>query len=324
MILFVMALREQVNRRITAPTQVVVWPGQKNVGLGNVLLGFANAYYAALRTNAELCIHVETPVVATMASAFELGFNVSQKAGMVVGGLSFRGIPEEEAIEYFGEEHLKLCKPGVADRDALLMTSWTHAGFPCGLQAALRALILEPRGLRTHRDAFFAAIRGNTAVLDPLLDDQFEFAAAVHIRTQMRWVEDHRSEAEGKKETTAFLEQANFTDIANQLKEMAAGGDVYVASDAVAVCEALASFLEPLRVTYVAFARTRGTKVSGARELMPYFDWWALAHSRYIISRRHSDLRRKYSTFSHTAFAWGMDISAVHHTKTIHGFGFEG
>ena len=174
-------------------------------------------------------------------------------------------------------------------------------------------------------------------------DDIFD--VAIHIRSQLRWVEArrHEDDPDSIAETIAFLSETNWLNITNEISFLLEDnhpnkGVVFIASEARRISTSLASAIAT-RLPFVSVAFVNASQFKGhvrrldpMPPLLPYLEWWALAHSRFIIARRHRNLRIQMSTFSHTACAYGLNFSRVVlpstlrsrlETNFVHGGGLE-
>ena len=213
-------LRER-NSTVSAGGRRLVWVGHDKVGLGNVLAGFPDLYFRALREGATIVVGESHAITRDLVRFFDVGFaserstcepsmRASPASTCAKTYLSYKGLGAADVARLFGANATAYCRPGpmLARRPLTRAAAspdearargaetyeryegfsfWPNRTLPCGLQYGLRALIRGPgAGLARALPELEALWDGDASRLAGLVSrapGDFVYAVAVHVRT---------------------------------------------------------------------------------------------------------------------------------------------
>ena len=171
------------NSTVSAGGRRLVWVGADKVGLGNVLAGFPDLYFRALREGATIVVGESHAITRDLVRFFDVGFasessarerstcepsmRASPASTCAKTYLSYKGLGAADVARLFGANATAYCRPGpmlarrpltraaASPDEARARGAGTYEryeGFsfrpnrtlPCGLQYGLRALIRGP------------------------------------------------------------------------------------------------------------------------------------------------------------------------------------
>ena len=366
-------LRSRIRFPLHLQGQRVIWEGHPRVGLGNVLGGFGDLYYKAQVREKTILVGLDHAITRDLSRFFALGFaneasvrphrpvtpgfanetsvrrdGTRTRPGRVRSGLVYDGFEDLQAARRFNVSTAH-CRPGKLHVKQALDRASNYTGsmsfepetsLPCGFREALQALIRGPGiGFRRARTKLRSGWDGDPQRLETLLTQPPSspiYVAAVHVRVQLRTIEDRASLGASERGTsdqvTAWLRskpiKACWAGIAEAIASLCRGHaecPVFVSSESSLVRKHLAEHLRRADATLaVDFIGTPGVahlidhlgdkdaltkaRPMGHSRAVPYLDWWALANSADIVVRRHVGCHPQASMFSTTARAWGLDV----------------
>lgn len=262
-------LRSRIRFPLHLQGHYVAWEGHPRVGLGNVLAGFGDLYYKAQSRKKTILVGLDHAITRDLSRFFTLGFANETgftRPSRVRSGLVYDGFEDLQAARRFNVSTAH-CRPGklqvkrALDRESNYTGSLSfepETSLPCGFREALQALIRGPGiGFRRARTKLRSGWDGDPLRLETLLTQPPSspiYVAAVHVRAQLRTIEDRASLGASERGTnnqvTAWLKsapiKAYWAGIAEAIASLCRGHaecPVFVSSESSLVRKHLAEHL---------------------------------------------------------------------------------